>query len=52
VLSVIRKEVDSPLHDPKMVVALLVLTAFLLVGYLVLYTFAALRVEIAEPKAS
>jgi uncharacterized membrane protein len=52
VLSVIRKEIDSPLHDPKMVIALLVLTAFLLVGYLVLYTFAALRVEIAEPKAS
>lgn len=52
VLSVIRKEIDSPLHDPKMVVALLVLTAFLLVGYLVLYSFAALRVELAEPKAS
>ena len=52
VLSVIRKEIDSPLHDPKMVVALLVLTAFLLVGYLVLYTLAALRVELAEPRAS
>jgi uncharacterized membrane protein len=48
VLSVIREEIDSPLHDPKMVVALLVLTASLLVGYLVLYAFAALRIELAE----
>jgi len=48
VLSVIREEVDSPLHDPKMVVALIVLTAFLLVGYLILYAFAALRIELAE----
>jgi hypothetical protein len=31
-----------------MVVALLVLTAFLLVGYLILYAFAALRIELAE----
>lgn len=48
VLSVIRLEIDSPLHDPKMVVALLVLTASLLVGYLVLYAFAALRLEPVE----
>lgn len=48
VLSVIRQEVDSPLQDPKMVVALLALTASLLVGYLVLYAFAALRVELAH----
>jgi uncharacterized membrane protein len=48
VLSVIRQDIDSPLHDPKMVVALLALTASLLVGYLVLYAFAALRVELAE----
>jgi uncharacterized membrane protein len=48
VLSVIREEIDSPLHDPKMIVALLVLTASLLVGYLVLYAFAALRIELAE----
>ena len=51
VLSVIREEIDSPLHDPKMVVALLVLTAFLLVGYLVLYAFAALRIELAQPSS-
>jgi len=48
VLSVIRQEIDSPLHDPKLVVALLVLTASLLVGYLVLYAFATLRLEPAE----
>jgi uncharacterized membrane protein len=48
VLSVIRQDIDSPLHDPKMVVALLVLTASLLVGYLILYAFAALRIELAE----
>jgi uncharacterized membrane protein len=48
VLSVIRKEIDSPVHDPKMVVALLALTASLLVGYLVMYAFAALRIELAE----
>jgi uncharacterized membrane protein len=48
VLSVIRQDIDSPLHDPRMVVALLVLTASLLVGYLVLYAFAALRIELAD----
>jgi uncharacterized membrane protein len=48
VVSVIREEIDSPLHDPKMVVALLALTASLVVGYLVLYAFAALRIELAE----
>ena len=51
VLSVIRQDIDSPLHDPKMVVALLVLTASLLVGYLILYAFAALRIELAEPSS-
>jgi uncharacterized membrane protein len=45
VLHVIGKEIDSPLHDPKMVAALLALTASLLVGYLVVYAFAALRLE-------
>jgi uncharacterized membrane protein len=48
VVSVIRQEIHSPLHDPRMVVALLALTAFLLVGYLVLYTFADLRSGLAE----
>ena len=50
VLSVIRQETKSPLHDPKMVVALLALTASLLVGYLVLYAFAALHLELAGRK--
>jgi uncharacterized membrane protein len=48
VVSVIRQEIHSPLHDPRMVVALLALTAFLLVGYLVLYAFADLRSGLAE----
>ena len=52
VFSVIRQEIRSPLHDPKMVAALLALTAFLFVGYLVLYAFAALRLELAEPATS
>jgi uncharacterized membrane protein len=52
VLSVIRQDLDSPLHDPRMVIALLVLTASLLVGYLVLYAFAALRTELADHPAA
>jgi uncharacterized membrane protein len=48
VLSVIGQETDSPLHDPKMVAALLALTASLFVGYLVVYAFSALRSDIAE----
>jgi uncharacterized membrane protein len=48
VLSVIRQETNSPIHDPKMVGALLALTAFLFVGYLVVYAFAALRLDPAE----
>ena len=48
VLSVIRQETDSPIHDPKMIAALLALTASLFVGYLVVYAFSALRVELAE----
>lgn len=48
VVSVIRQEIDSPLHDPRMIVALFALTASLLVGYLVLYAFAALRIELAD----
>jgi len=51
VFSVIRQEIDSPLHDPKMVAALLALTAFLLVGYLVVYAFAALPIELTQRAA-
>jgi uncharacterized membrane protein len=52
VLSVIRQDLDSPHRDPKMVVALLALTASLLVGYLVIYAFGALRTELAHRSGS
>jgi uncharacterized membrane protein len=48
VLSSIRQELHSPFHDPKMVAALLALTAGLFVGYLVVYAFASLRLDAAE----
>lgn len=51
VLSVIKQEMKSPIHDPRMVAALLVLTAALFVGYLVLYAFAALRSELTDTVA-
>lgn len=46
VLSEIGEETNSPLHDPKMVAALLALTASLFVGYLVVYAFSALRLDL------
>jgi uncharacterized membrane protein len=48
VLAYIRQETDSPLHDPKMLAALLALTAALFVGYLVMYALSALRLDVAE----
>lgn len=51
VLSVIRQEMNSPIHDPRMLAALLALTASLFVGYLVLYAFAALRIELTDTAA-
>lgn len=48
VLSVVRQELHSPLHDPKMVAALFALTASLFVGYLVVYAFSALRLDLSE----
>jgi uncharacterized membrane protein len=47
VLSYIRQETDSPFHDPKMFTALLALTVALFVGYLVVYAFSALRLEVS-----
>jgi uncharacterized membrane protein len=47
-LSGVRQELHTLLHEPKMVGALLALTAFLVVGYLVVYAFAALRPELAD----
>jgi uncharacterized membrane protein len=49
VLSVIGEQTRSPLHDPKMVGGLLALTAFLFVGYVVVYELAALRPELETP---
>jgi uncharacterized membrane protein len=46
ILSGVRQELDSLFHEPKMLAALLALTAFLVVGYLVVYAFAALRAEL------
>jgi uncharacterized membrane protein len=48
VLSVVRHATNSPVNDPKMGAALLGLTAFLFVGYLVVYAFSALRLELSE----
>ena len=48
VLSEIGERTNSPVHDPKMLAALLALTAFLFVGYLVVYTVSALRLDLAE----
>lgn len=48
ILSVIRHETDSPIHDPKMLAALLALTAALFVGYLVVYAISALRPDPTE----
>lgn len=45
VLSVVRHELHSPFHDPKMVAALLALAASLFVGYLVVHAFTALRLD-------
>ncbi len=48
VLSEIGERTNSPIHDPKMLAALLALTASLVVGYLVVYAFAALRLDAAD----
>jgi uncharacterized membrane protein len=46
VLDVISNQVENPFHHPRMIAVLLALTAFLLVGYAVLYTFAGMRLEL------
>lgn len=46
--SVIRNELDNPLAHPRMIAALLALTAFLFVGYAVVYGFAAMRLEFEQ----
>lgn len=46
VLDVIHDRLESPLDNPLMLAALIGLTAFLLVGYGVLYGFASMRLEL------
>ena len=43
---VVRTELENPLEHPRLVAVLAALTAFLLVGYAVLYTFAGMRLEL------
>jgi uncharacterized membrane protein len=46
VAQVISNQLENPLHHPRMVAVLVVLTAFLLVGYVVLYAFVELGIEL------
>jgi len=46
VLDVISNQVENPFQHPRMIAVLLALTAFLLVGYAVLYAFAGMRLEL------
>jgi uncharacterized membrane protein len=46
VLDVISNQLENPFRHPLMIAVLLALTAFLLVGYAVLYAFAGMRVEL------
>jgi uncharacterized membrane protein len=46
VARVIADDVENPFAHPRMIAVLLALTCFLLVGYGVVYSFAALRVEV------
>jgi uncharacterized membrane protein len=46
VAHVVRTELENPLQHPRLVAVLGALTAFLLVGYAVLYTFAGMRLEL------
>ena len=48
-VQIVRTQVESPLSQPRMVAALVVLTGFMTVGYLVVYSFAGLRLEL-EPQ--
>ncbi len=48
VAQVISNQLENPLHHPRMVAVLVVLTAFLLVGYVVLYAFVELGIELRQ----
>jgi uncharacterized membrane protein len=52
VLDVIRNQLENPFRHPVMIAVLLALTAFLLVGYAVLYAFAGMRLELERDRAS
>jgi uncharacterized membrane protein len=46
VADVIRNQLENPLQHPRMIAVLIALTAFLLVGYAVLYAFAGMRLDL------
>jgi uncharacterized membrane protein len=46
VAHVVRTELENPLQHPRLVAVLGALTAFLLVGYAVVYAFAGMRLEL------
>jgi uncharacterized membrane protein len=50
VLDVISNQVENPFQQPRMVAVLFALTAFLLVGYAVLYAFAGMRLELERER--
>jgi uncharacterized membrane protein len=52
VLDVISTQLENPFQHPRMIAVLLALTAFLLVGYAVLYAFAGLRLELERESVS
>ena len=51
VLHSIGHEVEDPLQHPRMIAVLLLLTVFLLVGYLVIHALAGLRLGLPEARA-
>jgi uncharacterized membrane protein len=52
VADVISNQLEDPFRHPRMVAVLVVLTAFLLVAYLVVYAFAELRLEFRDERRS
>lgn len=51
VADVIGNQLENPFQHPRMAAALVALTAFLFVGYAVLYAFAGLRLELERDHA-
>jgi uncharacterized membrane protein len=46
VARIVRTELENPLQHPRLLAVLAALTAFLLVGYAVVYAFAGMRLEL------